>query len=164
MKTLNKFSFFIALIIHGLLYSQDISEIIIEPSENNFLLSQNFDESFIRSINEDNSVFINQVGLDNQINVKIESISSTINLFQNGDNNNILLDVKSDRIEALVIQDGDNNRFLDFSSFGNEFHSAEVIQQGNDQNLTWFGGNSISEKIKINMLGDSKTIIVRNFN
>ena len=48
--------------------------------------------------------------------------------------------------------------------FKNASHTIEVNQRGNNQNLTLFGGNSISEKLKVSMQGQNQTIIVRNLN
>lgn len=111
-----------------------------------------------------NTVFIQQIGDDNKISSNTKSEANAMNLNQFGDNNNIYLDISAKVIDEKVLQSGDNNYFLDFSPYGTKYHSADIVQRGNNQNITVFGGNGISEKLKVNMQGDSKTIIVRNFN
>ncbi len=113
---------------------------------------------------EDNTVFINQVGENNQVNSYTNASTSSIQVLQNGNQNKVYLDISADTIDELVIQNGNNNTLLDYSTFGVESHELQLIQNGNNQNLIWYGGNSISEKMKITMQGESKTIIVRNFN
>ncbi len=132
-------------------------------TENNFLATNLTNENtFV--FEDDNVIFIEQIGNDNLVTTNTKSSTSKIDLTQNGNQNNIYLDVAAKTIEEKVLQDGNNNYFLDFSPYGVDFHSVDVVQQGNNQNITVFGGNAISEKIKISMQGNSKTVIVRNFN
>ena len=128
---------------------------------NNFLATNSTNEN---TFTDDNTIFIQQIGDFNVVKANTTSENSSIALSQNGKQNNIYLDITAKTIEENVQQEGNNNYFLDFSSYGVDLHTANVVQQGNNQNITLFGGNSISEKIKINMQGDNKTIIVRNFN
>jgi len=149
-------------------YKADKSEAVFtnfsgKNIENNFLASNTIIENN-NVFSDENTIFIEQIGDDNFVKTKTKSKVSEINLYQNGNQNSIYLDLTAKTIEETVLQEGNNNYFLDFSSYGVDFHSAEVVQQGNNHNITWFGGNSISEKIKIKMEGDNKTIIVRNFN
>ena len=131
--------------------------------ENNFLVSE-FTTINPNTNGQDNVVFIKQIGDDNIIKTNTRSDFSNLNFVQKGNQNKIYLDVSATIIEGSVFQEGNNNYFLDFSNYGVDYHGAEIVQKGNDQNITWFGGNSISEKLKITMQGDSKTVIVRNFN
>ena len=173
MKNTSKILFlFISFVIgstsFGPNYEENNDKVSIEsfeskPSELNFLSSQNFQIIPANNISN-NNVFIAQIGADNLVKVNTQSTNSDIDLFQNGNQNKILLEIAAITIEETVIQNGNNNVFSDYSTYGLNYHSAEIMQTGNSNNLTWFGGNSISEKIIVNMQGDSKTIIVRNFN
>jgi len=173
MKNKSKLLVLIAIFIYGNVaiaqtYKKDESETTIKNFteknvENNFLATNLTSENTL-VFTDENTIFIQQIGNDNVVKANTKSDKSNIALSQNGDQNKIYLDIAAKTIEEKIIQDGDNNYFLDFSPYGVDFHSAEVVQQGNNQNITVFGGNAISEKIKINMQGDSKTIIVRNFN
>lgn len=113
---------------------------------------------------ENNVVFITQIGENNQLFSNTNASNSFITILQKGDLNNISLDISADTIKETIIQNGNNNSFLDYSNFNVKNHEINVLQNGNNQNLIWYGGNEISEKMKITMQGDSKTIIVRNFN
>lgn len=173
MKNKSKLLVLIAIFIYGNVaiaqtYKKDESETTIKNFteknvENNFLATNLTSENTL-VFTDENTIFIQQIGNDNVVKANTKSDKSNIALSQNGDQNKIYLDVAAKNIEEKVLQEGDSNYFLDFSPYGVDLHSVEVVQQGNNQNITLFGGNSISEKIKINMQGDSKTIIVRNFN
>ncbi len=120
--------------------------------------------TLLTNSSEDNMVFINQIGENNQVDSYTNASTSSIQILQNGNQNKVYLDISADTIDELVIQNGNNNTLLDYSTFGVKSHELQLIQNGNNQNLTWYGGNSISEKMKITMQGESKTIIIRNFN
>ena len=173
MKNKSAFWVLILILIYGNVaiaqtYKADKSDTTIKNfteknAENNFLAANVVSENNPVYIDE-NAIFIQQIGNDNSVKANTKSSFSNIELSQKGDQNSIYLDITAKTIEEKIIQHGDNNYFLDFSPYGVNLHSAEVVQQGSNQNITVFGGNAISEKIKINMQGDSKTVIVRNFN
>lgn len=173
MKNKSTFWALIVILIYGNVafaqtYKTDESKTTIENIteknvENNFLATNSTSENTLAII-DNNSIFIQQIGNGNAIKTNTKSKNSNTTLSQNGNQNKIYLDVAANTIEEKVMQNGDNNYLLDFSPYGVDFHGVDVIQQGNNQNITLFGGNAISERIKINMQGDSKTIIVRNFN
>jgi hypothetical protein len=131
--------------------------------ENNYLSASLIKPNY-QDYSDGNTIFIQQIGDDNTTSSNTRSKANQMNLSQFGDDNTIYLDISADIIDERVLQKGDNNYFYDFSPYDTKFHSAEVVQKGNNQNITFFGGNSISEKLKVNMQGDGKTIIVRNFN
>lgn len=132
-------------------------------SELNFLANQNY-SSNITSATSSNIVNIKQIGDFNEVSSKTISAQSKIDLIQNGDYNNIELNLNAAVINERVIQNGDRNTFVDINTFGVNLHEAEIIQNGNNQSLTWYGSNSISERMKVNMQGNDKIIEVRSFN
>ncbi|MEM7187381.1 MAG: hypothetical protein AAF466_12045, partial [Bacteroidota bacterium] len=73
------------------------------------------------------------------------------------------LNVTAGVIDETVFQNGLNNRFVDLSTSGTLIHRAAVIQNGRNQNLIWYGNNSISENLFVNMRGSNQTVIIRNF-
>lgn len=109
-----------------------------------------------------NNIYVQQVGNYNNVNTLTFSRSSDINLLQFGNNNEVILDVKAQNITETVIQKGYDHSFIDLSSSNARIHNAAVIQNGRNQNLIWYGNNSISEKMAITMRGKNQTIIVRN--
>tara|TARA_R110000787_G_scaffold81036_2_gene175862 strand:+ start:19112 stop:19618 length:507 start_codon:yes stop_codon:yes gene_type:complete len=155
------------LIIVNVGLSQSInSESNINPNNLDYLFTQNFQITSNKLINvvNTNNVFINQIGNDNEVVIKTKSLNSDIALNQKGAQNKIYLDIVAENIKETISQTGNDNYVFDYSSIGVDQHSLEVSQYGNNQNLTWYGGNSLSENLKVNMQGESKTVIVRNFN
>lgn len=134
-----------------------------KSSEMNFLSNQDFSTN-ISAVSTSNNVNIKQIGNFNKVIFNTNSAQSEIELLQNGDYNNIQLELNALRINEKVIQNGNRNSFTDINTFGTNLHEAEIIQNGNNQNITWYGDNSISEKMKVNMQGNDKILVVRNFN
>ncbi len=156
--------FFLLLFIVNIGFSQSINEdLTITANNQDYLFTQNF-QTPSAIIPNTNNVLINQIGSDNEVKVKTQSLNNDIVLNQNGIQNKIILDVTADNIKETISQTGNYNYVLDYSPFGVEQHSLEVLQSGNNQNLTWYGGNSLSENLKVTMQGESKTVIIRNFN
>lgn len=134
-----------------------------KSSEMNFLANQNYASNKSTS-NSSNFVNIKQVGSFNQVRARTSSEISEIDLIQNGDYNHIDLNINAFRINEKIIQNGNLNILTDINTFGSNFHEAEVIQNGNNQSITRYGSNSISEKMKVNMQGNDKILVIRNFN
>tara|TARA_R110000787_G_scaffold81036_2_gene175865 strand:+ start:23079 stop:23576 length:498 start_codon:yes stop_codon:yes gene_type:complete len=162
-KSIVAISILLLMVVH-VGYSQSIKDnSSINANNQDYLFIQNF-QTPSTIITNTNNVLINQIGSDNEVKVKTQSLNNDIVLSQNGTQNKIILDVAADNIKETISQIGNYNYVLDYSSFGAENHSLEVLQTGNNQNLTWFGDNALSESLKVTMQGESKTIIVRNFN
>jgi len=132
-----------------------------KASELNYLGKQGFQINETNILN--NGVYVSQVGATNSIYTNTTAETLNLNLIQKGNSNEIFLEVTAKDINETVIQDGNNNTFLDFSDNNTLFHGTEVLQSGNDQNLVWFGNNSIAEKLKVTMRGEGKSVTVRNF-
>ncbi|AUC77377.1 hypothetical protein [Olleya sp. Bg11-27] len=138
-----------------------ISGFETQASQENFLLSQGAATVNLTTTNK--SIFIAQIGDGNDLISNSKSLESTIVIVQNGDENLAVLDLNSEKIQETVIQHGDNNTFLDYSPFKSDVRNATINQTGDNQNLTMFGTNALSEKIKISMQGQDQSIIIRNF-
>lgn len=109
-----------------------------------------------------NAIYIQQVGNNNNVNSNTRSLRSNINLLQRGNNNEVGIDITAGIIEENVFQSGNNHKFFDFSSKGTVLHRAAVYQRGSNQNLLWYGNNSISENLMVRMTGKKQTVIIRN--
>jgi hypothetical protein len=109
-----------------------------------------------------NTVFIRQIGNNNDIVSNSQAINKNINLYQYGDENKIDLKIKAKKIDEIVIQRGFSNSFLDLNLNGNFSHKTTAIQIGKNQNLLLAGNNSISQKMIVNMKGKGQTILIRN--
>ncbi len=108
-------------------------------------------------------VFIEQIGDGNRITAKANTNNISFNFLQKGDDNNIYLNVKAEAVKETVVQNGNRHSFIDFSN-SSSIHNLQLIQNGNGQRLMLHGENSISEKMKINMTGESQSLVIRNFN
>lgn len=109
-----------------------------------------------------NAIYIQQVGNNNDVISNTRSLYSNINLVQRGNNNEVGLNIKAGIIDENIFQNGSNHKFFDFSSKGTVLHSAAVYQTGRNQNLLYYGNNSISEKMMVRMNGRNQTVIIRN--
>jgi len=169
MKTIFKIVLVVALVFTSNITAQTfdnnqdttLSSFDTQSSEDNFLSNSNVNA--VNTTAASNSVFITQVGDSNTIISATTSKDSNVTLIQNGNSNLTVLDLDSNSLKQTVIQSGDNNSFLDYSPFKTEVRNATINQTGNNQNLTMFGSNSLSEKIKVSMKGQSQSIIIRNF-
>ncbi|RAJ13249.1 hypothetical protein [Olleya aquimaris] len=141
--------------------TSDISGFDTQSSQENFLLNQSATSTTVSTT--DNAIYIAQIGDNNNLISTTTSRESTVTVLQNGDDNLTVLDINSTTLKETVIQNGDNNTFLDYSPFKSNLRNATINQTGNNQNLTMFGSNSLSEKIKISMQGQDQSIIIRNF-
>lgn len=144
--------------------SDDSSSIysIEKNIEGSLLLTPNFIENKATT-QLDNTVVIQQIGNFNQVEVNSKSQLGYFDIKQLGNDNAVFIRAKAHAINETVYQMGDNHNFVDFST-STGIHDLELIQRGNSQNLIWYGGNTISEQLKINMQGENQSIIVRNFN
>jgi hypothetical protein len=171
MKFIIKYSFIFLM----LATSVSVAQTYTTPSSNSGIKnieSIAAQQSFIASQNAvsgttnsslNNAIYIEQIGNYNSSVTNTISEKSRIQLFQRGNNNEIQLNIASRNIFENVYQLGYNNSFLDLSFTGNAFHTATVIQRGTNQNLIWYGTNSISDSMLITMQGKQQTVFVRNF-
>lgn len=122
---------------------------LLNPSTNNASVS--------------NSVYIRQVGNNNNFESTLQSLRSNVNVYQYGNNNESYLNLKAVSIKEQVVQLGNNNLFYDIGLGLKLAHDGQVIQNGSNQKLYWIGNNSISDRLRVTMQGNNQTVIVRNF-
>lgn len=111
-----------------------------------------------------NSVYISQIGDLNKVDTYSYTSQGAISVLQNGDNNKAGLFLKAESIDYQLTQKGDNNRYLHFNWSTPELIKVNATQTGNNTDIIIHGKNSISEKIKIDMQGNDRALIIRNFN
>lgn len=109
-----------------------------------------------------NSVFIQQIGSDNQVRTFVNSTNSTINLNQNGSDNFIFLDKTANQINQFVLQQGTNNNVVDFNLATDNPINTNFTQTGNNLNIINIGANSISKELTVNQSGNSGSVIILN--
>lgn len=165
MKKIFQMSCFICM----LLLVQLAKAQVITPSKNfinTALQSQILSpQSLLRNNNNASTysnVQIQQIGNNNNIVSSNRSNNAGINLVQQGNKNQIGLNLSSKTIDENVFQSGYNHSFIDVNSNSSIMHSSNVIQQGANQNLLMYGNNSMANNMFINMRGSNQTVIVRN--
>lgn len=168
MKTRYITALLVSLVFCGSIYAQtyrvESTGASALTAQQKATLSQTVNNPVANRSSANNAVFIQQVGFNNNAISNTRSVASSVNLFQRGANNDISVNVSAGLVSENVFQTGFNNKFIDLNPSNNRTHQATVFQRGSNQNLIWMGSNSISEKLSINMQGNSgKTIIVRNF-
>jgi hypothetical protein len=111
-----------------------------------------------------NNVYIAQIGMNNMARVISSSEISDIKVMQYGDDNQAYFQAAASTIETSLVQNGNNHGIYYSNPFYIDSHKSQITQQGNGQNIEWYGGNAISEKMEVSMQGTSQSIIIRNYN
>ncbi len=142
--------------------STQITALQNNPDQFKHFTSQASMSNTTRNVSTSNNVYIQQIGVNNQIIANTQSLYSDVGLFQNGNSNEVLLDIKAAAISENVVQQGVNNSVIDINTNGSIFHTTAVYQKGANQNLIMLGSNSISNSMIITMQGKNQTILVRN--
>lgn len=133
-----------------------------QTSHENFLANQVLAQQ-INLKTDNNSVYVSQIGDNNDLISITKSLESDVVIIQNGNENNTVIDLNSTNLTQRVVQNGNNNAVLDFGLYNVDVRSATINQTGNNQNLIMSGSNSLSERIQVNMQGQNQSIIIRNF-
>jgi len=175
----NLFSFLMCMLLFSTIglqaqtYTQidkldEMSSFNSQNSQLNFLSNQkNITEANNIPNFNGNNIFITQIGEGNVVKSTTKSQTSEIQITQNGKDNTTELNLEAKTIRETILQNGDNNSFMDYNvgSGTVKFHSAEIVQTGDNLNIEWYGNNSISEKLNLSQQGNGygKTILVRSF-
>lgn len=110
-----------------------------------------------------NEVFINQIGDRNQVYTSVRTQENKSVYIQNGNFNNIYSNVSAKTFASSIVQSGDGHKAFNFVRSPGEEVSLELNQQGSSHHFEQFGSNSIGNKMKFQMSGDSRSLIIRNF-
>ena len=109
------------------------------------------------------SVFLNQIGQFNEANINSNSRSSSYLINQTGMSNSIyqykIATVLNERMDQL----GNNNKVFEIANNFVEKTDSKINQQGNNLRLEKYGNNDIGANMEINMKGNYRTVIVRNY-
>lgn len=126
-------------------------------------LELNFSDPTIAT-SEGNNVFITQTGMNNNIDTKISSQDAIVELDQSGESNDVQLEIEADMVRGVVVQKGNNNEIFDYVLSSDEPVFFDFKQEGNNHHIESYGSNSISNGLKVELIGNSKAIIIKNFN
>ena len=157
------FQLLILLFFSNIIFAQNSDDLLVK-SNKEFLNKKDLNSVITSNSNNFssyNSIFIRQIGNNNDIVSNSQTTNKSINTLQFGDENKIDLKIKARKIDETVIQIGLSNSFLDLNPNGNYSHKASAIQTGKNQKLILAGNNSISKKMIVNMKGKGQTILIR---
>lgn len=107
-------------------------------------------------------ILIQQVGDFNTFNANLKTENVSISLFQNGNDNSVMLDKEAKSISQKIIQDGNNNQVSDFTYYSKYDVNMQMIQQGNNQNIQSYGTNSLSKDMTVTQTGNGASVIIIN--
>ncbi len=111
-----------------------------------------------------NTVYIEQIGVHNLVDIKLNTNRSNAEIVQKGAENTVRMNVVALEVLDRVEQSGSNHFFSEYANTPSLLMQREINQNGYNQSLTIHGNNSISEKIRLNMSGSLNSVIIRNFN
>lgn len=111
-----------------------------------------------------NNIFITQTGTNNNINANIFSQDGIVELEQAGERNNVQMKIDAAVVQGVVIQNGSDNQIFDYVPSSNQPVLFYFKKEGNNHHIESYGSNSISNGLKVELEGNSKAIIIRNFN
>jgi hypothetical protein len=126
-------------------------------------VTNNFSQNKHYQLDLRENIYILQVGFDNKSKVNIISDKIDFSLYQNGRGNDNFINVNSKEVSGKVIQTGNYNSVLAIDSEPKTVFNLNILQNGNDHQFESFGSNSIGNNLKVEMTGESQTVIVRNF-
>lgn len=126
-----------------------------------FLNQENAATSLQANLNK--TVLIRQVGETNTAFLNVFSDSYSIEVIQTGDYNTVDVNETALQISKNIIQTGDHNTYFENSFTSGEHTMMHLNQEGDNLYFEKFGSNALSDKIKLKMTGNSKTILLRNF-
>ncbi|VXB66224.1 conserved exported hypothetical protein [Flavobacterium sp. 9R] len=122
----------------------------------------NQSEKVKTSVENNNAVYIQQVGNFNSANSNIIANRSEIRFNQQGNSNSIAVSKEAISVQQKITQNGDNNTVFDYGGYTNHSVFMDFIQKGNNQSIHTFGTNSLSKDMKITQSGNGSTVIVVN--
>ncbi|MGB6151420.1 MAG: hypothetical protein WBG48_05460 [Pricia sp.] len=116
------------------------------------------------SANASGSAYIYQIGNDNIGKIKTYGENNAVELVQNGNANRADINVSANTVVHSTLQNGNGNVFLEYGKASHLNLERTILQNGNHQNLSIFGSNSLTESIQLNMEGDAQALTIRSFN
>ena len=150
-------------------YAQDIDADQVRSDLQDWQLDQQETFSAIErssteiQANLNKSVFIKQMGDTNTAFIDVFSNAYAVEVTQAGDYNAVDINESALQITKNIIQNGNNNTYFENSYSTGEHTMIDVNQEGSNLYFEKFGSNALSNKIKLKMTGNSKTVILRNF-
>lgn len=110
--------------------------------------------------NQTNSIKITQIGNQNINQNTIIANQSNIQVYQNGHFNSTDIYRVETEVNEFLYQNGNRNTIHEMSIGNYNTIENQYIQNGDNNRITSFGSNSISENLKIQINGNNTSVIV----
>jgi hypothetical protein len=160
MKIILKNSFFVALTLLLVVMDSFAQEIDLYEIRDQLVLESNQLSNTKPTTNQ--SIFIQQIGENNNNSVVTNFTSTNITIRQEGNENDLNINKFGTSIIENVYQKGDNNLFHDYSALPVNNATINVNQFGNDLSIYNSGSNSISNSLSITQRGSNQMVIILN--
>jgi hypothetical protein len=126
-------------------------------------LDAGINSSVLNTFTEGSQVYIMQQGTLNNASVTTIGADIDVSIIQNGNLNNAKLQVDNVSLTESILQNGNNNNVTSYYFGYDQPVASEVIQNGNNLTLERYGVNSYTDRIRVNMQGNSRTVIIRSY-
>jgi len=157
MKNLKKIIAILFLLIRFTAISQEN----LQPEK--IIINQNFTDYKLTTIipqSQANSAVITQIGNQNNNQNTIIANQSFIQVYQNGHFNSTNIYRVEAEVNEFIFQNGNGNTIHEMSIGNYNTIENQYIQNGNNNRITSFGSNTISESLKIQINGNNASVIV----
>ena len=159
MKNLKKIIAIIFLLISFTAISQENSQ-----SEKR-IINQNLIDYKLTTVisqSQTNSALITQIGNQNYNQNTIIASQSFIQVYQNGHFNSTDIYRFEAEVNEFILQNGNGNTIHEMSMGNYNTIENQYIQNGDNNRITSFGSNTISENLKIQINGNNTSVIIIN--
>ncbi|WP_340198995.1 hypothetical protein [Ascidiimonas sp. W6] len=126
-------------------------------------LDAGMNNAFLNPITNNSQVYILQQGAFNSATVTSIGSDIEISILQNGDRNAATVKTENVSLQENILQNGNNNSVISYYFGYDQPVTSEVIQNGNNLTLEKYGVNSYTDRIRVNMEGNSRTVIIRSY-
>lgn len=157
MKNLKK----IIVILFLLIRFTAISQENLQPEK--IMINQNLIDYKLTTIipqSQTNSVVITQIGNQNYNQNTIVTNQSFIQIYQNGHFNSTNIYRVEAEVNEFIFQNGNGNTIHEMSMGNYNIIENQYIQNGDNNRITSFGSNKISESLKIQINGNNASVII----
>lgn len=107
-------------------------------------------------------VLIQQIGDYNTISASLKSTDISMKVDQIGNDNSAEVLKQANSIKQEIVQLGSNNSVSDFTYYTNYDVNMQMMQKGENQNITNIGTNSISKDMTVTQTGNGASVIILN--
>lgn len=157
MKNLKKIIVILFLLIPFTAISQEnlqAEKIMINQNLINYKLTETISQS------QTNNAIITQIGNQNNNQNTILASQSFTQVYQNGHFNSTNIYRVEAEVNEFIFQNGNGNTINEMSIGNYNIIENQYIQNGDNNRITSFGSNTISESLKIQINGNNASIII----